>query len=57
MDGLRTGLSCLFIGGVFITIVIGLGGLRIAQEYQRAVVFRLGRYHSVRGRDSTGLFR
>src|SRR5439155_458137 len=24
-------------------------GLRIAQEYQRAVVFRLGRFHSVRG--------
>jgi regulator of protease activity HflC (stomatin/prohibitin superfamily) len=32
-------------------ILIGLlvAGLRIAQEYQRAVVFRLGRYHSVRG--------
>src|SRR5438874_6479716 len=26
-----------------------LSGLRIAQEYQRAVVFRLGRFHSVRG--------
>jgi len=26
-----------------------LSGLRIAQEYERAVVFRLGRYHSVRG--------
>src|SRR5439155_23248516 len=32
-------------------IVLGLvlSGVRIAQEYQRAVVFRLGRYHSVRG--------
>src|SRR5262245_15489968 len=30
-------------------VVLALSGLRIAQEYQRAVVFRLGRYHSVRG--------
>jgi regulator of protease activity HflC (stomatin/prohibitin superfamily) len=32
-------------------ILFGLlvSGLRIAQEYQRAVVFRLGRFHSVRG--------
>jgi regulator of protease activity HflC (stomatin/prohibitin superfamily) len=28
---------------------LAISGLRIAQEYQRAVVFRLGRYHSVRG--------
>ncbi len=28
---------------------LALSGLRIAQEYQRAVVFRLGRFHSVRG--------
>jgi regulator of protease activity HflC (stomatin/prohibitin superfamily) len=26
-----------------------LSGIRVAQEYERAVVFRLGRYHSVRG--------
>src|SRR5262245_57134481 len=39
-----------------VTVGIGLGilalilsGIRIAQEYQRAVVFRLGRFHSVRG--------
>jgi regulator of protease activity HflC (stomatin/prohibitin superfamily) len=30
-------------------VVLALSGLRIAQEYERAVVFRLGRYHSVRG--------
>jgi regulator of protease activity HflC (stomatin/prohibitin superfamily) len=34
--------------GVIFTLV-ALSGIRIAQEYQRAVVFRLGRYHSVRG--------
>jgi regulator of protease activity HflC (stomatin/prohibitin superfamily) len=30
-------------------IIILLSGLRIAQEYQRGVVFRLGRYTSLRG--------
>lgn len=30
-------------------VVIGLSGIRIAQEYQRGVVFRLGRFQSVRG--------
>lgn len=29
--------------------VVGLSGVRIAQEYQRAVAFRLGRYQSIRG--------
>jgi regulator of protease activity HflC (stomatin/prohibitin superfamily) len=37
-----------WLGGLALLIFI-LSGLRIAQEYQRAVVFRLGRYHSVRG--------
>lgn len=32
-----------------IIVVILLSGLRIAQEYQRAVVFRLGRYKSIKG--------
>jgi regulator of protease activity HflC (stomatin/prohibitin superfamily) len=35
--------------GVFVVAVIALSGIRIAQEYERAVVFRLGRFHSVRG--------
>jgi regulator of protease activity HflC (stomatin/prohibitin superfamily) len=35
--------------GALVLVVIGLSGLRICQEYERAVVFRLGRYHSVRG--------
>jgi regulator of protease activity HflC (stomatin/prohibitin superfamily) len=33
--------------------VIFLSGLRVAREYQRAVVFRLGRYKGLRG---PGLF-
>src|ERR1700684_285375 len=30
-------------------IVIALSGLRIAQEYERGVIFRLGRYKGLRG--------
>jgi regulator of protease activity HflC (stomatin/prohibitin superfamily) len=37
-----------WIGGLALLALL-LSGLRIAQEYQRAVVFRLGRFHSVRG--------
>ena len=36
-----------------VVVVILLSGLRIAQEYQRGVVFRLGRYRSLKG---PGLF-
>src|SRR5580704_11926384 len=36
------------LAGVIVTGFL-LSGLRIAQEYQRAVVFRLGRFHSIRG--------
>src|SRR4051794_30010832 len=38
----------LVLGALFLVAVV-LSGVRIAQEYERAVVFRLGRYHSVRG--------
>jgi regulator of protease activity HflC (stomatin/prohibitin superfamily) len=34
---------------IVIVIVVLLSGLRIAQEYQRGVVFRLGRYTGLRG--------
>src|SRR3978361_2021501 len=30
-------------------VVIGLSGLRVAQEYERGVIFRLGRYKGLRG--------
>jgi regulator of protease activity HflC (stomatin/prohibitin superfamily) len=35
--------------GVVVVVVILLSGLRVAQEYQRGVVFRLGRYRGLRG--------
>src|SRR5882724_9162239 len=34
---------------IAIVLVLGLSGLRVAQEYQRGVVFRLGRYVGLRG--------
>jgi regulator of protease activity HflC (stomatin/prohibitin superfamily) len=39
----------LLVVGAVALVLLGLSGLRIAQEYERAIVFRLGRYHSVRG--------
>jgi len=34
---------------VIVVIVVLISGLRVAQEYQRGVVFRLGRYKALRG--------
>ena len=34
---------------IFIVIVLIAMGVRIAQEYERAIVFRLGRYHATKG--------
>ena len=34
---------------IVVVVVLLLSGLRIAQEYQRGVVFRLGRYTGLRG--------
>jgi regulator of protease activity HflC (stomatin/prohibitin superfamily) len=34
---------------VVVVIVLALSGLRVAQEYERGVVFRLGRYRGLRG--------
>ena len=34
---------------LFAIVAILLSGIRIAQEYQRAIVFRLGRFQSIRG--------
>ena len=44
-------MSALEITGIIIgaIVVILLTGIRIAQEYQRGVVFRLGRYNGLRG--------
>jgi regulator of protease activity HflC (stomatin/prohibitin superfamily) len=42
--------SMLYVwAGSGLVLALVLSGIRICQEYQRAVVFRLGRFHSVRG--------
>jgi regulator of protease activity HflC (stomatin/prohibitin superfamily) len=41
-------MSPLFIA-VIVLAVIGITGFRVAQEYERGVVFRLGRYIGLRG--------
>jgi regulator of protease activity HflC (stomatin/prohibitin superfamily) len=33
---------------IVVLVLIGIAGLRIANQYERAIVFRLGRYHSTR---------
>ena len=39
----------IFIVPAVILVVVLLSGIRIAQEYERGVVFRLGRYNGTRG--------
>jgi regulator of protease activity HflC (stomatin/prohibitin superfamily) len=34
---------------VVVLVIFGLSGIRIADQYVRGVVFRLGRYHSTKG--------
>jgi regulator of protease activity HflC (stomatin/prohibitin superfamily) len=34
---------------VIVILLLGVSGIRVAQEYQRGVVFRLGRYKGLRG--------
>ena len=39
----------MYIPIIILIIAIFISGIRIAQEYQRAIVFRLGRFQSVKG--------
>ena len=39
----------LFEIAVLLLFVVALSGLRVAQEYERGVIFRLGRYQGLRG--------
>jgi regulator of protease activity HflC (stomatin/prohibitin superfamily) len=45
--------NVFFIAGIVLAAVVILSGLRIAKEYERGVVFRLGRFLGLRG---PGLF-
>lgn len=44
-----TGVSPVYLVVGLAVLALVLSGIRVAQEYQRAIVFRLGRFHSVRG--------
>src|SRR5277367_801944 len=46
-------MSVIFYPVAIVLVFFVLSGIRIAQEYQRGVVFRLGRYKGLRG---PGLF-
>jgi len=43
------GMTMAALVVIIIIAFLGLSGIRIAQEYQRGVVFRLGRYKGLRG--------
>jgi len=42
-------MSSPLVIAIVVIVIIILSGIRIAQEYQRGVVFRLGRYTGLRG--------
>lgn len=42
-------MSFLLLPLLALVVLVALSGLRIANQYERAVVFRLGRYHGTRG--------
>jgi len=48
-DELEWGMIPFLDLALIAVIVIALSGLRVAQEYERGVVFRLGRYRGLRG--------
>jgi regulator of protease activity HflC (stomatin/prohibitin superfamily) len=49
MSDLTTLASCAIIGSIVVLGGLFVSGLRIVQEYERAVVFRLGRYSRIAG--------
>jgi len=49
MDGLGTLLSCSLGVALPLLVLFVISGIRITQEYERAVVFRLGRYNRTAG--------
>jgi len=49
MNGLGGALSGWLFGLAFVAVMLLILGLRITQEYERAVVFRLGRFLRIKG--------
>ncbi len=53
MQGLLTTLGCMVAAGVLFLIVVASAAIKIVQEYERGVIFRLGRLIGAKG---PGLF-
>ncbi len=49
MDGLGSLISCTVGVAFIILIAFGVSGLKVTQEYERAIVFRLGRFTRIAG--------
>jgi regulator of protease activity HflC (stomatin/prohibitin superfamily) len=48
-EPVRAPIQAPMLAILLVLIIVGLSGLRVAQEYQRGVVFRLGRFVGLRG--------
>jgi regulator of protease activity HflC (stomatin/prohibitin superfamily) len=48
MEGLLTAGGCLFVGLLVVVVVIVLRSVRLIYEYERGVVFKLGKYDGMR---------
>ena len=49
MDGIGSLLSCAVPVAILLLLIFFISGLRVLQEYERAIVFRLGRYTRIAG--------
>ncbi len=49
MNTVTSLLSCVLVLGLFFLFLLLLGSIKVMQEYERAVIFRLGRFAGVRG--------
>ncbi len=49
MNGAMTLLSCVLTFVFFFLVLMILAGIKVLQEYERAVVFRLGRFAGIKG--------
>lgn len=49
MGGFASLFGCALFALLFVAFILLVSGLRVAQEYERAVVFRLGRFSRVKG--------
>ena len=49
MEGLTAAFLCAFVALIVISIAILFSAIKILYEYERGVIFNLGRYSSTKG--------